>query len=134
MWRKAALSGVSVVVQDDADRVLLIRHSYGPRGWFVPSGGIARGEEPVDAAVRELLEETDCVLQDAHLVGAMQEVISGSPHTAYVVGGTTQNTPKPDLGEVVAARFFALDDLPDDLSKTAHARLDFWRQQIRLQQ
>lgn len=128
LWRKVPLSGVSVIAQDCEGRVLLVRHSYGPRGWFVPSGGMARREEPVDAGVRELREETACALLDARLIGTMDEVISGSPHTAYVIAGRTDDEPKPDRREVVEARFFEPDDLPDELSKTARARLDFWRQ------
>ncbi|WP_379554378.1 NUDIX domain-containing protein [Qipengyuania sp. DGS5-3] len=128
MWRKAPLSGVSVIAQDREGRVLLVRHSYGPRGWFVPSGGMAHTEEPVDAGVRELREETACALLHARLIGTIDEVISGSPHTAYVIGGRTDDEPKPDRREVVEARFFALDDLPEELSNTARARLDFWRQ------
>ena len=53
---------VAVVVLDDEDRVVLIhqyRHPVGRRLWEIPAGLLDEpGEDPVDAAGRELAEET----------------------------------------------------------------------------
>lgn len=48
--------GVRVLVLDAKDRVLLVRHSY-LEGWYLPGGGVDRGETMVEAACREVLEE-----------------------------------------------------------------------------
>ena len=48
--------GVRVIVRDDQDRVLLVRHTY-TAGWHFPGGGIEKREAAVDAAVREVREE-----------------------------------------------------------------------------
>ncbi|WP_305091503.1 NUDIX hydrolase [Prescottella sp. R16] len=53
---------VAVVVLDDADRLVLVRqyrHPLGRRLWELPAGLLdVPGEDPVDAARRELEEET----------------------------------------------------------------------------
>ncbi len=39
-------------------RVLMVRHTYGRRDvWYLPGGGVRRGEPPLDAAAREMEEE-----------------------------------------------------------------------------
>src|SRR6478609_3236017 len=52
-----------VVLVDEQDHVLMI-HGFDPRTphasyWYTLGGGIADGEEPRAAAVREVLEETE---------------------------------------------------------------------------
>ncbi|MFT3899900.1 MAG: NUDIX hydrolase [Gordonia sp. (in: high G+C Gram-positive bacteria)] len=59
---------VAVVALDDAGRVALIeqyRHPVGRRLWELPAGLLDEpGEQPVDAAKRELAEEVDLAAQD----------------------------------------------------------------------
>lgn len=52
-------SGVVVIAQDHHDRIALIRHTVPLHGDILtaPGGGIEDGEEPLDAAKRELEEE-----------------------------------------------------------------------------
>ncbi|WP_017543403.1 NUDIX hydrolase [Nocardiopsis prasina] len=53
--------GAGAVVMDEEDRVLLEwRHRFIPDTWAyeIPMGGVEAGESPVDAAAREVLEET----------------------------------------------------------------------------
>ncbi len=53
--------GVGVVPLDDEDRVLLVgqyRYTLDRYSWEIPEGGAPLDEAPLDAAKRELLEET----------------------------------------------------------------------------
>ena len=70
--RGARLAGCRVLALDAAGRVLLVRHSYGSDLWMPPGGGLARGEDAVAAAVRELREETGCRLVGAHLLKSVE--------------------------------------------------------------
>ena len=71
--RQPLLLGCRVLAFDSEGRVLLIRHSYGSGRWMLPGGGIARGEDPLAAATRELAEETGCALDAPRLFAVVDE-------------------------------------------------------------
>lgn len=126
-WRRVKLAGVSLVLSDGAGRILLVRHSYGPEMWTFPGGGVARGEDPAAAARREVLEELGCPIEDLRELGVLDEIISGSPHRAHIFSARLIGTPKPDRREIVEARYFAPDALPDRLGRVVRPRLALWQ-------
>ncbi len=133
-WRRLAklpLAGVSVFVTDGEGRLLLVRHSYGPGGWALPGGGMGRGEEPLDAACREVREEVGCLIEAPRVLDKIEETISGAPHTAWLVAGTTRDYPRPDKREVIEARFFPLHSLPEPQSEFTRKRIAAWRGSLR---
>lgn len=133
-WRKTPIAGVSVILTNPQGKVLLLRHSYGPPVWALPGGGLGPREEPEAAARREVREELGLTIGEAERIAVIEEVISGSPHTAHIFAATTDNTPVPDGREIIEARFFAPDDLPCDLGRTTASRLAVWRDWAALQQ
>jgi 8-oxo-dGTP diphosphatase len=57
---------------DDTDRLLLVRIAQGypaAGNWTVPGGGLEFGEDPADAVLRELEEETGYVGRIDHIAG-----------------------------------------------------------------
>ena len=127
IWRGVRIAGVSVVVTDLSGDVLLLRHSYGPKVWALPGGGIKRGEDPADCARREVHEEVGIELVRIEKVGELEEVLSGSPHTAYLFHATCNAAPRPDGREVLEARFFPSHSLPEPLGEITRRRIDAWR-------
>ncbi|MEO1490133.1 MAG: NUDIX domain-containing protein [Pseudomonadota bacterium] len=126
-WRGVRLRGCSVVVTNLAGEVLLLRHSYGPKVWALPGGGINAGEEPEAAARREVCEELGLTLASVTSLGEIEEEISGSPHTAYLFTATTGARPQPDEREVIEARFFPSHSLPEPLGRITRSRIEIWR-------
>ncbi len=122
-WRKVPIAGVSVIMTNLGGDVLLLRHSYGPDVWGLPGGGINRGEEPEAAARREVREELGIELTRLEPIGTLEEVLSGSPHTAHLFAAICNQHPRPDGREVVEARFFPSHSLPEPLG-THHPHSD----------
>lgn len=127
-WRLARvrLNGCRVLAFDDAGRVLLIRHSYGSGNWMLPGGGIGRGEAPLAAALRELVEETGCTLVDARVFAVAEEPLHGTVNRVHLVCGLAHGQPQGDGREVIELGFFAADALPDGLSPALAARMADW--------
>lgn len=117
--------GVRGIACDDAGRVLLIRHTY-VEGWFLPGGGVERGEVAHAALAREMAEEAGVELTaPAILLG----VFSNAPrfpgdHVLVYRVSEWRACPTASAGEIAERGFFALDALPEGTSRGTRARLD----------
>ncbi len=106
--------GVRIIVRDDADRVLLVKHTYTP-GWHFPGGAIDQRETAVDAAVRELREEALIEsLAVPSLFGVYLNLTENkSDHIAvFAAGSWRQVAGKLPSFEIAEALFFPIHDLP----------------------
>jgi len=61
-------AGVGIVVTDGRGHVLALERADLAGAWQFPQGGLEAGEEPLDAALRELWEETGLTAADVELV------------------------------------------------------------------
>lgn len=68
---------VGIAVFNSAGRVFMGQRAGGPEhvdlthSWQLPQGGIDKGEKPIDAALRELYEETS--IRSVHLLGEIDD-------------------------------------------------------------
>lgn len=103
----------AIAVIEDGGRVLLIRQSYRPR-WGFPGGLLRRGEVPEAAVCREVWEEVGVRVE---LVGEPVVVVDPRPRRVDVVYRARladgAGTAVARSAEVVEARWFAWDELPD---------------------
>ncbi|WP_052848870.1 NUDIX hydrolase [Streptomyces avicenniae] len=123
------LPGVSMVVHDDAGRVLLGRRADTGH-WSIPGGIPEPGEQPAQTAVREVLEETAvrCVAVRVLLVQTL-------PPTVYPNGDQVQFTDiavhcravggeaRVNDDESLEVGWFGPDELPPGLSEFALERI-----------
>lgn len=65
------------ICRDPRDRVLLTRaapYLTVAGHWFLPGGGLAHGEDPVDGLVREFAEETGLAVEPGPLLGVLSDL------------------------------------------------------------
>ena len=126
--RRPRLHGVKCVLTDKEDRVLLVRHTYGPRGWDLPGGGIKRGEEPLTTARREIEEELGLTIDDWVSLGKVMTSVYRRHDTLHCFQAEVDNPQiTPDLGEIAGTGWFPQHDLPHNLCRLVRlvlARLD----------
>jgi ADP-ribose pyrophosphatase len=107
---------VVVLAVDDAKsepRVLLARqyrHAAGGPLWELPAGRIDRGESPLAAAKRELLEETGITARHWQHAFAFYSSPGFLDETMaiYLATGLTQGPAQPEEDERITKRFFPL--------------------------
>jgi ADP-ribose pyrophosphatase YjhB (NUDIX family) len=120
--RPTTLGARCVVVR--GDEVLLVRHTY-ERWWYLPGGGVRRGESFAAAARREVREETGLAVNGVRPLGAYLSRNEGKvDHIVVFVAEAPGGEPRADPAEVLDVRFFRLDALPDDTSPATRRRLE----------
>ena len=133
--------GAGIIVEDPRGRVLLQLRSDN-HCWGYCGGSIELDERVEEAAKRELWEETGLIAEELELFG----VWSGPElHYVYPNGDEVSNIDivflckrysgelKPQEGEVEALRFFALNDIPENLSPPIRPALTKWMERKRLE-
>ncbi len=124
-WSRGMTLGVRAVVIDGTGRVFLVKHSY-VDGWHLPGGGVETGETMQTALARELAEEANIKLGGEPKLHGMfyNKRISRRDHVAlFIVRDFVQVAPPQPNREIIEHGFFALDALPDDVSRGTRARL-----------
>jgi 8-oxo-dGTP diphosphatase len=134
--RKMRVAAYAVVV--DGNRILLSRWLGPDRPmWILPGGGVEHGEDPYDAVVREVFEETgyhaevDALLGlqsvhgplnrdgediDYHRLRLMYEAHVVGGELTFEVGGSTDQ-----------AAWFDLDEIPEDRVESVDYALELFR-------
>jgi 8-oxo-dGTP pyrophosphatase MutT (NUDIX family) len=100
-----------VLLQDG--KVLMVRHTY-IEGWYLPGGGMNRGETPLEAAAREAWEEAGVeLLEPPTLLGIISaDTPTSNNHVATYLSRNFRIGPAKDQWEIAERRFFTLDELP----------------------
>jgi len=103
-------------------RVLLVRHTY-QEAWYLPGGGVKRGEMLKDAVRREAAEEVGATLGALSLLGVYTNLFEGkSDHVAVFVCDDFRLSGETD-GEIERFAFFGLDALPPGASPGTRRRV-----------
>ena len=112
---------MTVVLDDTGDRVLLLRrHRFIVDRWVweLPGGYVDDGEDPVQAAAREVEEETGWRPHDMMFVMSCQPLIGNAdyPQDLYLACGAEQ-AGEPEVDETAEVRWVPLDETPAMIAK-----------------
>jgi len=137
VWRitRPRTIGVRAILLDRDGRIALVRHTYVDQ-WYLPGGGVKKGES-IDAALfRELAEEVG--VADARIervLGVYHSRREGKDDhivifVAHAGPDTSAELRRTDLAEIAEAGWFALEELPTALSPATARRIAEYRQGV----
>ena len=122
-WRltRPVTLGVRLIAVRDGT-VLLVRHTYQSQ-WYLPGGGVKRGETLEQAVRREAAEEVAATLGDVRLLGVYTNFYEfKSDHVIVFVCDDVVVQGKYSH-EIEQYGFFTFDDLPPDTSPGSRRRI-----------
>ncbi len=124
LFTRGATLGVRALCFDDAGRIFLVRHTYLP-GWYLPGGGVERGETLLMALNKEIREEGNLEATSTPELVHVYLNLEGSnrDHVALYRLQVTQTTPKKPDREITESGFFDLSDLPENVTPATRRRL-----------
>lgn len=116
--------GPRAIIINSSDQVLLVKHSYQSH-WYLPGGGIKKGESVKAALLRELREEIGLIAhEDPQLFGIYFHTYLGVndyPIIFIVKNYSLVSTFSPEIEKI---DWFGYDRLPDVVSPGTKRRLD----------
>ena len=114
------MPSVTALVFDEQRRVLLVRPIHRDNVWAAPGGAVDPDEQPQDAVVRKVREETGLLVEPTELRG----VFGGPEYRVWYANGdevgymmavyecrATGGMLKVDGDEISEARYFSADEL-----------------------
>lgn len=100
------------------NKIILVRHSYGSGKWALPGGGIHKNEKVTEAVVREIKEELNLEVSDIKEVEIFINTAEYKIDTVHCcVAKAQSHDVKIDGQEIIAAEWFSLDALPQEISQ-----------------
>lgn len=119
---KPITTGVRILMVQN-QQVVLVKHTY-ETAWYLPGGGLKRGETIEDAARREVKEEVGGILYDLQLVGIFTNFAQiKTDHVILFIAEDFSWEPEPTQAEIEQVAAFPLNQLPPDLSGGTKRRL-----------
>ena len=104
------LVGITGIIFNDKNEVLLFKHTYRTHAWSLPGGYLKAGEHPRDALEREIKEESGLIVSVDESLRTRTDRTDARIDLCYIgvlIGGDFKPT-----AEVSEYGFFAQDSFP----------------------
>lgn len=128
VWKvtKPVTIGVRLLLIKDG-KVLLVKHTY-QDSWYLPGGGVKKGETFEVAANREFSEELGGSLKEFKLFGVYNNFFESKNDTIVVfLCNDFEFTGKTD-GEIESFKFFYINSLPEKISPGSRKRINEYKE------
>ena len=115
--------GIALVALDEQERVFMLKHVFHPDApWGLPAGWLNRHENPAHGILRELYEETGLTakLGPPINIGHHPE----AKHIGIVYLGEIEPGELCLSHEILEAKWFSLDELPDKILPFTQESID----------
>ena len=125
-WRifKPITLGVRAIIVNEKNEILLVKHTY-QDFWFLPGGGVKKGETFEQAIRRESIEETGYNINTIELFGVYQNTYEGKRDNIVVFvcrnGSFIKCSPSPEIENY---SFIHLDNYPENTSRGTKKRIE----------
>jgi len=122
-WKitKPQTIGVRAILTEE-NKILLVKHTYSNQ-WFLPGGGLKKGETLEQAITRELDEELGVKLKNLHLFGAYHNFFEGKKDYIIVFKSDDFSLPNKTDSEIETYAFFDVNNLPEKTSVGTRKRI-----------
>lgn len=110
LFQNQFLIGVTGVIFNQKNEVLLFKHTYRSHAWSLPGGYLKSGEHPKEALEREIGEESNLVVSVDHQLKTRTDRESARLDMCYTgifIGG--EFTPSKEVSQY---GFFSTDNMP----------------------
>lgn len=110
IFQNQFLVGVTGIIFNEKNEVLLFKHTYRQHSWSLPGGYLKTGEHPAEALEREIKEESNLVVSVDESLKTRTDRTSARLDMCYLgafIGG--EFTPSKEVSEY---GFFSQDTMP----------------------
>lgn len=124
LWKitKPVTAGARVLLVKDG-KILLVKHTYQEQ-WYLPGGGLKKGETFEEAIKREIKEEIGGQVSNLKLLGVYNNFYENkNDHVVIFVSNNFTITGKTDR-EIEEYRYFDLNNLPEKVSRGTKKRIN----------
>jgi 8-oxo-dGTP diphosphatase len=119
---KIKTAGAFAFITNPEGKILLVKQNYARRHWALPGGGVESKEDPRDAAVREVFEETGLKVQLTAFIGTYVSIYKDDVVFLFEAQAKDLTLSGPNA-EIAELRFFATMELPADCSLNLKVRI-----------
>lgn len=122
-WKivKPVTVGVRILLLKN-DEILLVKHTYS-ESWFLPGGGLKKGETFQQGIERELKEELEITVTELELHGVYNNFFEGKNDSIIVFLSENFSEPTKKDREIEHFGYFKLNDLPPKTSPGTKNRI-----------